>query len=93
VNQKCKFENPYFVGLENNNIIVFNRNGKVHYKLVKNGNQITEEFFNENGIISEKALYVNGIGKILRFDSNGKLEEEIENEFGSGMFGGECPCQ
>jgi hypothetical protein len=25
--------------------------------------------------------------------TDGKLEEEIENEFGSGMFGGECPCQ
>jgi antitoxin component YwqK of YwqJK toxin-antitoxin module len=93
VNQKCRFENPYFVGLENNNITIFNRNGKVHYKLAKNGNQITEEFFNENGMISEKALYVNGVGKIMRFDLNGKLEEEIENEFGTGMFGGECPCQ
>jgi hypothetical protein len=29
----------------------------------------------------------------MRFDLNGKLEEEIENEFGTGMFGGECPCQ
>ena len=90
LNQKNRFGVP-ILDLENDTLNVYKKNGKLHYKLVKNGNQITEEYYNDLGLIIEKLKYVNG--KVFWYDTNGKLTREIEMNFGEGKHGGECLCQ
>ena len=92
-NQSTQFEYPSFKGSENKELLIYNRNGTVAYKMIHSGNQKSEFFYGLNGSLVSKCIYLNGIGNFESYDENGKLIDNYENNFGSGKYGGECPCQ
>jgi antitoxin component YwqK of YwqJK toxin-antitoxin module len=92
-NQNCTFSYPYLIGEENDELIIYFRNGNVKYKKNITGPRVTEVYFNINSKINRKCEYFNGEGKITEYDENGKILSEYEESFGSGKVGPECPCQ
>ena len=92
-NQNCTFLYPFLIGDENNELIIYFRNGNIKYKKQITGPKITEVYFNINGKVSRKCEYFNGEGKITDYDENGEILSEYEESFGSGKWGPECPCQ
>jgi len=82
--------------IESKETIIFNRNGSIKYKMTISGNKRIELFNNSNGYLIEKCIYINDIGECDSFDLNGKITYKGESgieEFGTGKFGIECPCQ
>ncbi len=82
--------------IESEETIIFNRNGSIKYKMTISGNKRIELFNNSNGYLIEKCIYINDIGECDSFDLNGKITYKGESgmeEFGTGKFGIECPCQ
>jgi hypothetical protein len=92
-NQSTQFEYPSFKGSENKELLIYNRNGTVVYKMIDSGNQKSEFFFGLNGSLVSKCIYLNGVGNCESYDENGKVIDNYENNFGSGKYGSECPCQ
>jgi antitoxin component YwqK of YwqJK toxin-antitoxin module len=92
-NQKCTFSYPYLSGDENNELIIFFRNGNIKYKKNTTGPNVTELYFNVNGKVTMKGEYLNGEGKCTQYDENGKIQSEFSTQIAGGKWGQECPCQ
>jgi hypothetical protein len=92
-NQSTIFKYPSFTGKEKKELLVYHKNGTVAYKMIDSGNQKSEFFYGLNGSLVSKCIYLNGIGNCESYDENGTLIDNYENNFGSGKYGGECPCQ
>jgi hypothetical protein len=92
-NQSIKFEYPLFTKTGNKELLIYHRNGRVAYKMFDSGNEKSEFFYNINGSLSRKCNYLNGSGKCESFGENGLIIDNYEYDFGTGKFGGECPCQ
>ena len=91
-NQKCSFSYPYLNGDENNELIIFYRNGNINYKKNTTGPNVTEVWFNINGKVDKKGEYLNGEGKVTFYDKNGR-SSEISTSIAGGKWGIDCPCQ
>ena len=92
-NQSITLENPFFIGIDNRELLFYHRDGRVAYKMLDSGNEKYEFFYNMNGSLSRKCNYLNGTGNCQSFGENGLIINNYENDFGSGKFGRECPCQ
>ena len=95
-NQKCTFSDPYLSGDENNELIIFYRNGNIKYKKNTTGPNVTEVWFNINGKVSSKYEYLNGGVKFKQteYDENGEIISKLEYEDRfCCKWGPDCPCQ
>ena len=92
-NQKVRYEYPFFRGLENNELIIYNRNGSVKFKLSVSNNQKTERYFSNNGVLIKKCDYIDQIGKCEIYNVKGTITDNFAIDLGAGKFGPECTCQ
>ena len=79
--------------MENKEFIVYHRNGMIAYKMIDSENDKTEWYYDESGKTIKKCVYHNSSGNCMTYDVNGEITDAIENDFGTGKYGPECPCQ
>lgn len=91
--QKCRFEYPFLVGIENSNLDIYYREGNVRYRLTKSGENIKEEYFAMDGYVLVEGEYFKENGKITTYNINGHVVDQYDTPLGSGKFGPDCYCQ
>lgn len=92
-NRPIDYDYSMFPKSEKKPLEIYYRNGHLAYRMTVNNNEVKELFFNTNGTLIKKCLYINNNGNCQTYSNNGSLIDEFEACLGCIPADYQCPCE